>query len=57
VSSTIEAEYARSLQLRDFRSFEQQLKKRLVVLESAQSKNDLRLLPGNHFEQLIGDRL
>jgi proteic killer suppression protein len=28
----------------------------LTILEDAQSKDDLRLLPSNHFEALIGDR-
>ena len=42
--------------VRDFQLFERQLKKRLAVLEDAQSKDDLRLLPSNHFEALIGDR-
>jgi toxin HigB-1 len=42
--------------VRDFQSFERQLKKRLTILEEAQSKDDLRLLPSNHFEALIGDR-
>ena len=42
--------------VRDFQSFERQLKKRVTILEDAQSKDDLRLLPSNHFEALIGDR-
>ena len=42
--------------VRDFQSFERQLKKRLTILEEAQSKDDLRLLPRNHFEALIGER-
>jgi proteic killer suppression protein len=42
--------------VRDFQAFEQQLKKRLAILEDAQSQNDLRLLPSNHFEALGGDR-
>jgi len=42
--------------VRDFQSFEQQLKKRLAILEDAQSRDDLRLLPSNHFEALSGDR-
>ena len=42
--------------VRDFQSFERQLKKRLTVLEEAQSKDDLRLLPSNHFEALLGER-
>lgn len=42
--------------VRDFQAFEQQLKKRLAILEGAKSQNDLRLLPSNHFEALGGDR-
>jgi proteic killer suppression protein len=42
--------------VRDFQSLERQLKKRLTILEDAQNKDDLRLLPSNHFEALIGDR-
>ena len=42
--------------VREFQSFEQQLKKRLAVLEDAQSMDDLRLLPSNHFEALVGER-
>jgi len=42
--------------VRDFQSFERQLKKRLAILEDVQSKDDLRLLPSNHFEALSGDR-
>ena len=40
----------------EFQAFEQQLKKRLAILEDAQTKNDLRLLPSNRFEALRGDR-
>ncbi|HEY6543099.1 MAG TPA: type II toxin-antitoxin system RelE/ParE family toxin, partial [Ktedonobacteraceae bacterium] len=42
--------------VRDFQSFERQLQKRLTILESAQSQDDLRLLPSNNFEALVGDR-
>jgi proteic killer suppression protein len=42
--------------VRDFQAFEQQLKKRLAILDDAQSKDDLRRLPSNHFEALSGDR-
>lgn len=42
--------------IREFQSFEQQLKKRLSILEDAQSQEDLQLLPSNHFEALSGDR-
>jgi toxin HigB-1 len=49
-------QFADGYRVRDFQSFEQQLKKRLAVLEDAQSRDDLRLLPSNHFEALAGDR-
>lgn len=49
-------QFAIGYRVRDFQSFERQLKKRLTILEEAQSKDDLRLLPSNHFEVLIGDR-
>ena len=43
--------------VRDFQAFERQLQKRLAILADAQSKDDLRLLPSNHFEALSGDRV
>jgi toxin HigB-1 len=49
-------QFAGGYRVRDFQSFEQQLKKRLAVLEDAQSLDDLRLLPSNHLEALTGDR-
>ena len=49
-------QFVAGYRVRDFQSFERQLKKRLTILEDAQSKDDLRLLPSNHFEALIGDR-
>lgn len=49
-------QFADGYRVRDFQSFEQQLKKRLAILEDAQSRDDLRLLPSNHFEVLVGDR-
>jgi toxin HigB-1 len=42
--------------VKEFQSFEQQLKKRLVILHSAVSRNGLMLLPSNRFEALTGDR-
>ncbi|HJT57030.1 MAG TPA: type II toxin-antitoxin system RelE/ParE family toxin [Ktedonobacteraceae bacterium] len=42
--------------VREFQSFERQLKKRLAILDDAQSKDDLRLLPSNNFEALSGNR-
>ena len=41
--------------VRDFQSFEQQLQKRLSIMEDAQSIDDLRRLPSNHFEALTGN--
>jgi proteic killer suppression protein len=49
-------QFVAGYRVRDFHSFERQLKKRLTILEEAQSKDDLRLLPSNHFEALIGNR-
>ena len=49
-------QFVAGYRVRDFQSFERQLKKRLTILEEAQSKDDLRLLPSNHFEALLGDR-
>jgi len=48
--------FADGYRVRDFQAFEQQLQKRLTILEAANSKDDLRLLPSNHFEALAGDR-
>lgn len=47
--------FADGYRVREFQSFERQLKKRLAILEDAQNKDDLRLLPSNHFEVLVGD--
>ena len=49
-------QFADGYRVREFLSFERQLKKRLAILEDAQSKDDLRLLPSNHFEALTGNR-
>ena len=48
--------FADGERVREFQSFERQLKKRLAVLEDAQDINDLRLLPSNRLEALTGDR-
>ena len=48
--------FAEGYRVREFQAFEQQLKKRLAILEDAESREDLRLLPSNHFEALGGDR-
>ena len=42
--------------VREFQAFEKQLQKRLLILEYAQSQDDLRILPSNNFEALGGDR-
>jgi proteic killer suppression protein len=39
-----------------FQGFEKQAKKRLIILQAAQTRQDLMLLPSNHFEALGGDR-
>ncbi len=49
-------QFVAGYRVRDFQSFERQLKKRLTILEEAQSKDDLHLLPSNHFKALLGDR-
>ncbi len=49
-------QFADGYRIRDFQAFEQQLKKRLAILEDAQSRDDLRRLPSNHFEALGGER-
>ncbi len=48
--------FADGLRVREFQAFERQLQKRLAILEDAQGKDDLRMLPSNHFEALAGDR-
>jgi proteic killer suppression protein len=42
--------------VREFQAFERQAYKRLEILESAKSKQDLMILPSNRFEALGGDR-
>src|SRR5689334_23783328 len=49
-------QFVAGYRVRVFQSFERQLKKRLAILEEAQGKDDLRLLPSNHLEALSGDR-
>ena len=48
--------FADGYRVSDFQGFERQLKKRQAILEDAETKDDLRLLPSNHFEALVGDR-
>ena len=42
--------------VRQFRGFEDQARKRLRILDAAPSLDDLRALPSNRFEALRGDR-
>ena len=49
-------QFAGGFRVKDFQAFEQQLKKRLAILEDAQTADDLRLLPSNRFQALGGDR-
>lgn len=48
--------FADGYMVRDFHAFEKQLQKRLAILEDVHNKDDLRLLPSNHFEALLGNR-
>jgi len=50
------ARFAAGERVREFQAFEQQAKKRLLILQEAVSRNGLMLLPSNHFEALGGDR-
>jgi proteic killer suppression protein len=50
------AQFANGERVRAFQGFEEQAKKRLLILHSATSRRDLMLLPSNHFEALGGDR-
>ena len=45
-------QFVAGYRVRDFQSFERQLKKRLTVLEDAQSKDDLRLLPTEVYKRI-----
>jgi proteic killer suppression protein len=49
-------QFADGYRVKEFQPFEQQLKKRLAILEDAQSRDDLRRLPSTYFEALGGDR-
>jgi proteic killer suppression protein len=42
--------------VREFQAFEEQIKKRLLILESSVSRRGLMLLPSNRLEALSGDR-
>ena len=50
------ARFAAGERVKEFQAFEQQAKKRLLILSEAVSRNGLKLLPSNHFEALGGDR-
>jgi toxin HigB-1 len=50
------ARFASGQRVREFQSFEEQAKKRLDILDAAEARNDLMLLPSNRFEALGGDR-
>ncbi len=50
------ARFANGERVKEFQAFEEQAKKRLLILRSAISRNGLMLLPSSRFEALGGDR-
>jgi len=42
--------------VREFSSFQQQARKKLLILNSAKDLKDLEVPPGNRLEKLIGNR-
>jgi proteic killer suppression protein len=50
------AGFANGERVREFQAFEEQAKKRLLILNAAVSRQGLMLLPSNRFEALGGDR-
>ena len=50
------ARFVSGVRVKEFHAFEQQAKKRLLILKSAVSRGGLMRLPSNHFEALGGDR-
>ena len=48
--------FAEGDRVKDFQSFEEQLDRRLKILEEVPRRDDLRLLASNNFEALKGDR-
>lgn len=48
--------FANGKWVKEFQSFEKQAKKRLAILDDADTRNDLKMLPSNHFEALSGVR-
>ena len=51
------ARFAAGGRVREFQAFKDQAERRLDILETAASKNDLLMLPSNRFGALGGDRL
>jgi proteic killer suppression protein len=49
------ARFANGERVREFQAFEEQAKKRLLILRAAVSRQGLMLLPSNRFEALGGD--
>jgi proteic killer suppression protein len=49
-------DFAEGKRVRVFQSFRRQAEKRLDILDSATSFRDLRALPSNALESLMGDR-
>jgi len=50
------AQFAAGERIKEFQAFEEQAKKRLLILNSAVSRIGLMRLPSNRFETLRGDR-
>jgi len=50
------AAFARGKFVREFKGFDRQAHKRLEILDAAERLEDLRALPSNRLEALIGDR-
>jgi proteic killer suppression protein len=50
------AQFAEGKRIKAFHGFEEQAKKRLVLLEGADSLHDLTLLPSNRLQALGGQR-
>ena len=50
------ARFAHGERVKEFQAFEEQAKKRLLILQAAVSRQGLMLLPSNRFEALGGDR-
>ena len=48
--------FAEGERVREFHAFKEQAERRLDILETAVSKNDLARLPSNRFEALGGNR-